>query len=83
MRRLFVTLAGALVLALAGPVGIGSANAAMLGTTAVRTATDSIASIEKTVCWRRGWHGWGWYPCDEAVVVPVPGAVTPVIVAPA
>jgi len=83
MRRLFVTLAGALVLSLAGPVGSGSAHASTLGSTAVHTAADSISAIEKTACWRRGWHGWGWYPCGEAVVVPVPGPVAPVVVAPA
>lgn len=80
MRRLFVTLAGAL--ALAGPVGSGLANATTLGSTAVRSAVDSITSVEKTACWRRGWHGWGWYPCGEAVVVPVPGPIAPVVVAP-
>ena len=79
MRRLFATLAGALVFALVGLVGTGSANAATFASTSVRAAADSIAAVEKTACWRQGWHGWGWYPCGAPVVV----APAPVVVAPA
>jgi hypothetical protein len=83
MRRFFVTLAGALVFALVGLVGTGSANAATLGSTSVRSAADSIAFVEKTACWRHGWHGWGWYPCGGPVVVAPGPVVAPVVVAPA
>jgi len=79
MRRLFATSAGALVFALVGLAGTGSANAATFASTSVRAAADSIAAVEKTACWRQGWHGWGWYPCGAPVVV----APAPVVVAPA
>lgn len=81
MRRLFVTLGGTLVFTLAGTFTGGLANATTLVGTSLRTATDSVSSVENTACWRRGWHGWGWYPCGGAVVVSVPAA--PVVVAPA
>ena len=29
----------------------------------VRGAAATIDPVEKTACWRYGWHGWGWYPC--------------------
>ena len=29
----------------------------------VRGAAATIDPVEKTACWRWGWHGWGWYPC--------------------
>ena len=29
----------------------------------VKGAAAAIDPIEKTACWRYGWHGWGWYPC--------------------
>jgi hypothetical protein len=83
MRTLFVTLAGTLGFAFLGLVGSGSANAAPLGSTSVHIAADTIASVEKTACWRQGWHGWGWYPCGAPVVVaPVVVAPAPVVVAP-
>jgi hypothetical protein len=78
MRRQFVTLAGTLGFAFLGLAGSGSANATALGSTSLRPAADSIASVEKTACWRQGWHGWGWYPCGGPVVV----APAPVVVAP-
>jgi hypothetical protein len=77
MRSSFVTLGGTLVLALEVLVATSPANATTLASAPVRAAADSITSVEKTACWRRGWHGWGWYPCGGPVVVatPVPGAV--------
>ena len=30
---------------------------------AVRPAAEAVNPIENTACWRRGWNGWGWYPC--------------------
>jgi Chaperone of endosialidase len=29
----------------------------------VKGAAATIDPVEKTACWRYGWHGWGWYPC--------------------
>ena len=84
MRRLCVTLAGASVFMLVGLVGIDVANATSLAGASVRIAADSITPVEKTACWRHGWHGWGWYPCGAAVVVPAPGpGPAAVVVAPA
>lgn len=83
MRRLYVTLAGASVFAFSGLVGIDVGNAATLAGASVRIAADSITPLEQTACWRRGWHGWGWYPCEAAVVVPAPGpGPAAVVVAP-
>ncbi len=33
----------------------------------VRGAAATIDPVEKTACWRYGWHGWGWYPCYRPV----------------
>jgi hypothetical protein len=30
---------------------------------AIRPAIGALDTVEKTACWRWGWHGWGWYPC--------------------
>ena len=29
----------------------------------VKGAAATLDPVEKTACWRYGWHGWGWYPC--------------------
>src|SRR5215813_10067086 len=29
----------------------------------VKDAAATLDPVEKTACWRYGWHGWGWYPC--------------------
>jgi hypothetical protein len=29
----------------------------------VNGAAATLDLVEKTACWRYGWHGWGWYPC--------------------
>jgi hypothetical protein len=29
----------------------------------VKGAAATLDPVEKTACWRWGWHGWGWYPC--------------------
>jgi len=28
-----------------------------------RSAAAAVDVVDKTACWRWGWHGWGWYPC--------------------
>ena len=33
----------------------------------VKGAAAAIDPVEKTACWRYGWHGWGWYPCYRPV----------------
>ena len=35
----------------------------MVGAPQLSQAARSINPIEKTACWRLGWHGWGLYPC--------------------
>lgn len=33
---------------------------------AARSALDTISQVDKAVCWRYGWNGWGcyrWCPC--------------------
>jgi hypothetical protein len=33
----------------------------------LRPAIDSISHVEQVArCWRRGWHGRGWYACRRA-----------------
>src|SRR5262249_59232861 len=29
----------------------------------VKGAAATLDPVEKTACWRYGWHGLGWYPC--------------------
>ena len=63
MRRTLVALSTAAAL-LAGPLVFGSNRAeAMVGAPPLGQAAQSINPIEKTACWRLGWHGWGLYPC--------------------
>ena len=39
------------------------ATAATLGNPdGVRGALADVNPIEQAGCYRRGWHGWGWYP---------------------
>jgi hypothetical protein len=33
----------------------------------VNGAAATLDLVEKTACWRYGWHGWGWYPCFYGV----------------
>jgi len=69
MRRLLITSAA--VLGLMGLVA--PADAVTPGSVGLRAAADSVASVERTACWRYGWHGWGWYPWCGVVVAPGPG----------
>jgi hypothetical protein len=60
MRRTRVALSTAAALIAA----FGSNRAeAMVGAPQLSQAARSINPIEKTACWRLGWHGWGLYPC--------------------
>jgi hypothetical protein len=60
MRKILVAaVSGAAILyMIASPAG-----ALSLDPNAVRPAVDAVSAIEKTACWRPGWHGWGWYHC--------------------
>ena len=54
-------------------VGIGAFSAAMLLSAPSQAMTlggwraETLNPVEKTACWRYGWHGWGWYPCGYVV----------------
>lgn len=63
MRKLTMLTAAA---ALLSTVMLASApsQAVTLGSpSGVRGAAETLNVIDKTACWRRGWHGGGWYPC--------------------
>jgi len=61
MRRTLVALSTAVPL-IAGLFGSNRAEA-MVGAPQLGQAAQSINPIEKTACWRLGWHGWGLSPC--------------------
>jgi hypothetical protein len=57
-----------LVLAIIGAGGLvagtlGQAGAVTLDPAAIRPAIEAVNPVEKTLCWRWGWHGWWYYPC--------------------
>ena len=61
MRQIVVSAAGAaaiLTAAMTAPVA-----AIPLDPGAMRPAADAVNPVDKTACWRWGWHGWGWYRC--------------------
>jgi hypothetical protein len=63
MRRTLVALSTAAA-RITGALVFGSKRAeAMVGAPPLGHAAQSINPIEKTACWRLGWHGWGLYPC--------------------
>jgi hypothetical protein len=59
MRCWFLAAAAATLLTAA----MSPAGALPLDPGAVRFAAEAVNPIENTACWRRGWNGWGWYPC--------------------
>jgi len=66
MRKLALTVAATAAILAVGSLSAYRAEAMTLGGPAgVRGAIDAISPVEKTACWRWGWHGWGWYPCGE------------------
>src|ERR1700731_2179374 len=63
MRKL-TSLAAAAALLSATLLLSGPSQAMTLCTpSGVRGAAATLDPVEKTACWRYGWHGWGWYPC--------------------
>jgi hypothetical protein len=63
MRRTLVALSTAVPL-IAGSLVFGSNRAeALVGAPQWGQAAQSINPIEKTACWRLGWHGWALSPC--------------------
>jgi len=63
MRKM-ITLAGVAALFSAAALMAGPSQAMTFGAqTGVRGAAEGLNVIDKTACWRYGWHGWGWYPC--------------------
>ena len=70
MRRM-TTLAAAAALISAVALTATPSQAITLGAPAgVRDAAEGLNLIDKTACWRYGWHGWGWYPCGYVVARP-------------
>ena len=62
MRKLTTLAAAAALLSTAMLVSAPS-QAMTFGASGVRGAAETLTVIDKTACWRRGWHGWGWYRC--------------------
>jgi len=63
MRKLtMLATAGALLAAAA--LTTGPTQAMTLGApAAVNGAAATLDPVDHVACWRRGWRGWGWYPC--------------------
>lgn len=58
MHKIVLAATCAGVLLAAAPAG-----ALILDPATTRSAAAAIDVVDKTACWRWGWHGWGWYPC--------------------
>jgi hypothetical protein len=70
MRKMTMLAAAAAMLSAAALVS-GPARAMPVGApSGVLGAAETLNQIEKTACWRYGWHGYGWYPCAGYVVRP-------------
>jgi len=68
VMRKRITLAAAAALFSAAALMSGPAQAMPFGSpSGVLGAAEAVNPIEKTACWRYGWHGWGWYPCGYVV----------------
>lgn len=72
MTKLFVSLTAGLVLAVAGAMIGGRAQAAVIAPEGLRTAADQVAVLDEVqfrwrgrrYCWYdHGWRGPGWYWC--------------------
>jgi hypothetical protein len=61
MRELMLAIVGAAAMLVAG--ALGPAGAITIAPAAVRAAIETVNPVEKALCWRWGWHGWGYYPC--------------------
>jgi hypothetical protein len=67
MRKM-ITLAAAVAMLSAAALMSGPAQAVPFGSpSGVLGAAEAINPIDKTACWRYGWHGYGWYPCGYVV----------------
>ena len=63
-----ITLAAAAALFSAAALMSGPTQAMPFGSpSGVLGAAEAINPIDKTACWRYGWHGYGWYPCGGYV----------------
>ena len=59
-----ITVAAAAALFSAAALMSGPTQAMPFGSpSGVLGAAEAINPIDKTACWRYGWHGYGWYPC--------------------
>jgi hypothetical protein len=67
MRQTLLSTMSAVFLVSIGSLVASPANAVVNGPS-LGAALDAVSHVEKhvekaNVCWRWGWHGWGWYPC--------------------
>ena len=64
-RSILAFTAGAAMLA--GAMIVPATGATIGNPDGVRGALADVNPIEQAGCYRRGWHGWGWYPCKQPV----------------
>ncbi len=62
MRHTFLALSTAAVVAFGSAVSGPRSAHGMTVAPGLGDLSQSINPIEKSGCWRYGWHGWGWYP---------------------
>src|ERR1700716_2538587 len=63
MRKSVLALTAAAAMLAGGAIMADRAGAMTLGgPEGIRGPLDTINPVEQTGCYRRGWHGWGWYP---------------------
>ena len=72
MRRLSTLAVAAAAISAAALMSTPSQAMTMGAPAGVRDAAEGLNLVDKTACWRYGWHGWGWYPCGYAYVRPYP-----------
>ena len=66
MRKLVLVVAMLLLAAMVVP--LPNARAMTAHSAGLKAAADTHDAVEQVArCRRRGWHGWGWYPCRRYV----------------
>jgi hypothetical protein len=66
MRKFVLAASSAAAILMTGAMA-SSSEAMPLAAAGIRPAAEVINPVEKTACWRWGWHGWGLYPCGYRV----------------
>jgi hypothetical protein len=82
MRNLVISLATAATVVTVNANSVTAMTA--ISSAEIRSAAEAASPVEKVVCWRYGWRGWGAYAgwCGLAYAVPAYVA-PPVYAAPA